>query len=258
MSGRAFIEDWIHLRRSTPGRRAHGGAQVARALHARNQPALAAHFEGLRTNELNQIERMRLYHTTQALITNATWTPELVAQDVVVDRLVVELKDLLEVKARRVGTPGGDAAKTLHDDLFAQGVVYYTQQNFAEESLRIAHLLDWLAQRPALVQKATAEDLVADLAAAHTTYASLLDAVSKSARADFDAVKQGELNNQRAFLEAIVQVLAWTATLPEGERETTRSEVLQSVVEHDQAINAALRARRKVVDVHPESGQPEG
>ena len=258
MAGRAFIEEWVHLRRSTPGRRAHAGAQVARALHARNQPALAAQFEALRPSELNQIERMRLYQAAQALTTDATWTPEIVAQDVAVDRLVVELKDLLEVNARRPGTPRGDAAKTLHDDLFAQGAAHYTQQNFAEESLRIAHLLNWLAQRPALVQLATADDVVAELKAAHTTYATLLDTASKAARADFEVVKQGELTNQRAYLEAIVQVLAWTATLPEGEREAAREEVLRSVVEHDAAIAAALRARRKVVDVNPESGQPEG
>ena len=44
---------------------------------------------------------------------------------------------------------------------------------------------------------------------------------------------------------------------PVAERPALRARLLAPVMEHDQAITDLIRARRRVKDVHPETGQPE-
>ncbi len=250
------IESWSTVRRFTPGRRAYAVRKIQQLLLAIGHADLAARCEGLISAELTQLETLRLFRVAQGLGT-ATWTPEIIAADVEVDRLVGDLAELLSALARRVGTPRGDAAKTLDDAAFSEGTAYYTQQNFGEEEVRVAGLVALLGRHAAEVTLTTADDIVIELTAAHTKYQSLILAHEKAARLQWDQVKAADLANQREFLELIHAIFGRTGEAPVADRPALRAKLLAPVMEHDQAITDLIRARRRIKDVHPETGQPE-
>ena len=250
------IESWSTVRRFTPGRRAYAVRKIQQLLLALGYADLAARCEGLISAELTQLETLRLFRMAQGSST-ATWTPEIIATDVEVDRLVGDLAELLGALARRTGTPRGDAAKKLDDAAFSEGTAYYTQQNFGEEEVRVAGLVALLARHPAEVALTTADDIVAELTVAHLKYQGLILAHEKAARMGYDQVKATDLANQREFLELINAIFTRTGEAPVADRPALRAKLLAPVIEHDQAITELIRARRRVKDVHPETGQPE-
>lgn len=250
------IESWSTLHRFTAGRRAFCARKMMALLLAAGHADLAARCDLIISAELSQLELQRLFRLGQGMA-EATWTPEIIAADHQLDRLLVDLIELLTALARRVGTPRGDAAKVLIDAGFSEGAAYYTQQTFTEEEVRVAGLILLLGRHPAEVALTTTDDIVADVTAAHLNYQTLLVAHEKAERLRFDEVKATDLANQRAFIELITAILARTGELPPAERAAARTHILGSVIEHDQAIGELLRGRRRIKDVHPDTGELE-
>ena len=250
------IEPWFNVNRSTPGRRAYTARRTKEAALALDYSAIAAACDAMVAQEQAQLERLRRYNADRALATAASWSPEINADDVLLDRLVVELRDTLGVLGQRTSSPRGQAAQTLLERYFAQGVPYYTQQVFEEEAERVRELVAGLTRDRALVEGATVTEVVDELGEVHTRYADAIAAFRKSDRTDFALVKQGELDNQRALLELIAQVLATTAELPVEKRLAQRQALLTTAAEQDQDISDLVRSRRKVRDVNPETGVP--
>lgn len=250
-------ESWTSLNRFVAGRRAYALRKIQIALIALGYADLAARCEPLIEAELVQIERLRLFKLGKSAATAAAWTPEIIAADVLLDRLLGDLRELLDALARRTGTPRGDAAKTLNGAALSEGLAYYTQQNFGIEEVRVASLLAVLARHANEVALTTTDDIVADLIVAHRNYQALIVAHTKANRPDWDSVKAGDLANQRQFIELIFAIFSRTGDLPEAERLAARERILAPVVEHDQAISAQISARRAIKDVNPETGEPE-
>lgn len=252
-----FIESWFTPYRSTAGRRAFSLRKVQALLRAAGYADLAALCDPLIAANLSQLELMRLFRVAQGL-PGGSWTPEIIAADITLDRALGDLIQLLEALARRTGTERGDAAKALLEAGFSEGLAYYTQQNFGEEEVRVAGLVALLARHPAKVAATTSADIVADITDAHQKFQTLLVAHEKAERMRFDEVKAADLANQRGYLELIAAILSRTGELPEAERAAARARLLGPVMEQNAAIGELMRLRRAVKDVDPDSGTPEG
>ncbi len=249
------IEQWISLNRFTPGRRAFCAGTIKQAARGR-WSRVDERCDAIVAAEREQIALLIQFKSGQALDSTAQWTPELVALDAELDRLITELRDILAAQSTRK-SPRGAASKALLDAHFAQGLPFYTQQIFEEESARVGVLTNALRGAPEQVALAGIDDCLADVAAAHDRYADLVKAHEKPARVAYDSVKQADLDNQRNFLELITIILNATGELTPAERDLTRKELLTIVAQHDAELSALVRARRRIADVDPDSGQPE-
>ena len=250
------IEHWISRNRFTAGRRGYAILHMQQALTALGHADLAALCEVAYAAELTHLEKHTLFKLAQQAASAAVWTPEIVAADVDVDRLVSELRDLLLALAKRANERGA-AANTILGAGFGQGVAWYTHAPFGVEEVRVAGLLGILGRHADEVAKTGAEDIVADLTASHTHYRTLIHSHEKVESISWDEVKASDLANQREFLELIGLVLARTHALAPAERLAARSQILRVAQEQDEAIREAIRQRRRVRDVHPQTGAPE-
>jgi hypothetical protein len=250
------IESWVTFRRVTPGRRGHVARHIRRLARLYGLDDIVALCDAIIQAEDALLLQQQQFKAGQALATEATWSPEVLALDVVLDRHLAELRNFLAALAVRVGTPRGDAAKVLLDAYFVQGLPYYTQQPIEEESARVGVLVVELAGKQAQVTLATADDMVADVAATHAQLAALVEKTVKAQRIAFDAIKAADLANHRALLGLFVEILAHTGRLPEAEGLALRAELLAEAAAQDAEVAAAIRARRPVVDVNPETGAP--
>ena len=119
------IDPWFNLNRSTPGRRAYTARRTKQEALRLGYEAIAALCDAIAEAEQGQLERLRRYSADRALATSASWSAEINADDVVLDRLVAELRDTLAVLGLRPSSPRGAAAQSLLERYFAQGVAYY-------------------------------------------------------------------------------------------------------------------------------------
>ena len=251
-------ESWMVLNRLTPGRRVFALRKMLVACLAFGLAELATRCETLIAENLLQLERWRVFKTGQALTTAATWSPEVLALDVELDRLLSELRDLLAALGRSTRTARGKAAKALYDAHFAVGLPWYTQVPIEDEDARVGELIRSLRSDPALLATATADEAVDDVALTHGRYAAQVVAHVKARRADYATVKAGELACHRALLELIAQVFTATFAAPEAERAAQRAQILEELARQDEELSDIARARRSVHDVDPDSGAPEG
>ena len=248
-------ESWMNYRRLTPGRRSHIARKVRRVAVAHGLDFLVGLCDRIIQREAALLAKRQQFAAGLALATEATWSPEVLSLDVTLDRLIGELRNFLAALAVRVGTPRGDAAAGLLERYFAQGLRYYTHQPVEEESARVGTLLAGLAADQAEVAVATAEDLVADVAATHGKYAALIESTVQAQRLRFDAIKADDLENHRALLGLLAEILVHTDRLgPAG--EALRRELLAEAVAQDAAVAALVRAKRVVAEVDPETGEP--
>lgn len=250
------IESWVTFRRITPGRRGHIARHVRRLARQYGLGDVVARCDAIIQAEDALLLQQQQFKAEQALATGATWSPEVLALDLVLDRHLAELRNFLAALAVRVGTARGDAAKALLDAYFVQGLPYYTLQPIEEEAARVGVLVTELAGKRAEVALATAEDMVADVTTTHARFAELVEHTVKAQQIAFDAIKTADLANHRALLGLFVEILAHTGRLPEAEGLALRAELLAEAAAQDAEVAAAIRARRPVVDVNPETGAP--
>lgn len=251
------IESWININRMTPGRRGFVARKIKTAAGEHGCVTLEPMCDAIIVQETEQLALIRRYRAARAQQETGRWSPEILEQDAAVDRLVSELRALLTVLAKREATARGQAAKALLDAHFAQGVAYYTQVGFEQQSERVGELLQALAAAGEQVATATVDDVVADLTVAHAHFAQLLTAFEKPERIEYNTVKEVDLANQRALLELISEIFAATRAFEPQARSNAREALLDDLSQHDAAISKAVRARRRIRDVHPETGEPQ-
>lgn len=249
------LESLYRLNRFTAGRRGYMARQLRSDLDTAGMAVLVALCDTIIEAEQGLLTLMREFRNAQATPSRATWTPEIIAQDQLLDRLLTALRDLLATLRQRTGTPRGDAAAAVYDLAFKTGVAYYTQAPIDEENEKVGELLNGLAAEGERLRTATADDLVADIQTAHTRYNELITTFRKGTRLDYQAVKDLDLANQRRFLELVTRIVAWSFDQPDP--LAARQKLLKVVGEKDQEITDLIRARRRISDVHPETGEAE-
>lgn len=253
----AQLESLVSINRITPGRRANAARQVKVELLALGLDALAAICDAIINAERTLIALMREFRNAQVTFSEATWTPEIIAQDQLLDRLLSELRDVLVALGKRTGTPRGDAASSLYDVSFASGLAWYTQAPIDEENERVGELVERLARESAKLEKATVDELFAEVVAAHTLYNTLITTFRKGERTSYDAIKGTDLANQRGLLALVSRIITYTLDLPEGDQLSVRQRLLGPILQKDHEVSELIRQRLRIRDVDPDSGVPE-
>lgn len=248
------LESWFSLHRFSPGRRAFCARRMREAQTSVMLGDVIALCDAIIAAEREQIAVQKAWREGQAAGPGGGWTPEILALDLVLDRLIVQLRDLLAALAV-VPDDRGKAAQKLLTKHFAEGPTFYTHAIIEEEAERVGQLVDALSRTPEDVATATVQRLVADITAKHAEYAALVNAAKKPARTSFEEVKAVDLKNQRRFLRLVM--LALNATDTDAGPTPDRQLLLSIVAEQDADIAAAIRAKRAVKDVDPDTGETE-
>jgi len=251
---RSQLEAWINVRRFISGRRSFCAYTIRPKAQAFGLDAVGGLCDAIIAAEQQQQVLQSRWQTVNGV--PVVWSPELVALDVTLDRNVAELRDLLHALSAG-GSDRAKAAKRLYAKHFdKQGVAYYTQAIYEEEAERVGALVSQLAAEgdAADVTGATVEEHFATLRDTHVAYAALVRNPERPPRMAYDELKTTDLVNQRRFLALVVKILDLTEGTADGLAQ--RKELLAIVEEQDAEVFAELRAKRKVRDVDPVSGQP--
>lgn len=250
------IELWFRLNRLTSGRRGHAARRIKAESKALDLPTIGPLCDALIDKEAKHSVLEGRYRAARAQNSTTTWSAEVLEQDRLLDRLLVTFRDLLAALAKLPWTPRGDAAEGMLAAYFQDGVTYYTHAIIEDESARVGALLERLDGDSERIIAATADDLVADISVAHERYVELIQQVELPERVEFSAVKASDLANQRQLLELVAEIFAATRELDDDARATAREALLREVARHDAEVSAAISAKRRVIDVHPETGEP--
>jgi len=182
------------------------------------------------------------------------WPREVLDLDVALDRRVGVAHNLIRSMADvYAGAPSGPAWSALILAAFPEGATYYTAVPYVEEAARVGVLLEVLGEArwaPLLADGGVAQ-AVADVRAAHASYAAAVSRFDRADKVGWDDVKARDLaNHQRlcVLIAGIVHELADDAT--------ARAAALEPCAHQDHEIFQLLRARRAVLDVDPTSGEP--
>ena len=246
-------ESWIDLRRMPPGRRQVCFQQVKEHLPPDANALRSQCDEGI-TAESQQLALMLKFKGDQADDTNRVWPRAVIDLDVALDRHVGGLQDFIATMVRIFGgKPAGEVWVKLMQATFPAGATYYTGQVYVEESARVATLLAELA-KPAWAS-VTAEgimrDTIAMLAEVHGQYAEAVTKFVQLERVNWDSVKDQDLANHRRLCVLVAGIVSTFAA--DG---ATRQRLLAPVARQDQEVYEALRDRRRVLDVDPNTGEP--
>ena len=246
------IEFWVSINRLPPGRRVRALQRMRRVAAGHGLGQVVALCDVAIVEGRAQLELVRKAQMTSAAPMGA-WTPEILALDVRLDRIVADLRELLVALARRPQSRAGQVATALLNEHFAQGLAWYTQAPIDQEDVRVAGLVAALTQDAAGVAAVHAEEVVAELVGVHAEYADKVGAHDKALPDQTYAVfRAGELAGHRALLEVVAEVLAATRPLPEDERLARRGALLAEVAVQEAEVTEEIRARRRPTDVEPD------
>lgn len=246
------IEFWVSINRLPPGRRVRALQRLRRVAAAHAMAPVVALCDAAIVEGKAQLELVRKAQMAPAAPI-ASWTPEILALDVRLDRILADLRELLVALARRPQSRAGQVATALLNEHFAQGLAWYTQATIDQEDVRVAGLVEALTRDAAGVAAVHADDVVADLVAVHAEYAEKVGEHDKALPSQTYAVfKASELAGHRALLEVVAEVLAATRALPEDERLARRGALLAEVAVQEAEVTEEIRARRRPTDVEPD------
>lgn len=252
-------EAFFNVNRFPVGVRIFVVGQMSKAAKAAGLPAdVVTRCDRCIAADRAHMAHFKAYVTSQAQASTAAWSPEILEIDSRMDPLVVDLRDSLSVQARRPHTPKGAASKELLDAHFSMPATWYTHVAIEDGCERVGLLLAELAADPARVAAAEVGEIIAELVPLHTSLAEHIEAHEKTKPIAFESIRQGDLEGHRALLGLVGHVLHLTNDLPTEARLAQRQALLAPVLEKNAEITAAIRARRRVVDVNPDSGLPEG
>lgn len=247
-------ESWIEVRRMPPGRRQWAFTHVLARL-PESAPDLRALCEQGIAAESELLSYLLRFKGDQGTKDpSKVWPRAVVDLDAVLDRRIGHLQDFLRtMTAIFDGKPRGDTWQRLLQATFPAGATYYTAQPYVEQAARVKTLLNELAS-PAWAEL-TGESVVAEtigaLADAHGVYASAVSRFEQLDKVSWDHVKGLDLADHRRLCVLVAGVVSAFAN-----DEATRGRLLAPIAQQDQEVYEALRARRKVLDVDPSTGEP--
>lgn len=190
--------------------------------------------------------------------TGAQYSPLAKQLDVSVDTALSALHDSLELEARNSAAddPLGKQAETLRSTLFPNGVAAVTALNYVDELAEVERILtavksdEWAP----IITGLGISRRVARLDALEPQYrAAVADPANKVA---FTEVKAARARGQSLLLQAVALVLGKYPS-DNAADVAAREKLLAPIFRQNDAVRDYLRARRPVVDVNPETGEPE-
>ncbi|AKT36409.1 uncharacterized protein CMC5_005220 [Chondromyces crocatus] len=237
------------------GRRLFALAQVVKAADGLGLPPIATHA------------RAALAHDTLTRTLDTRWAaraqpPPLDAVlkpiDAKLDRTLSSLRDAARAQAE-VATPAdGLAAKveTFLREVFPIGVGAITSLVYVEELSQVDRILDKVRG-----PNAPLADLVTEIGLTRHVerLAELAEQYRKALEVPKNDLTWGEVRAARArgqnlLLETVALIIAYTAG-DTPERATARATLLAPILVQNEAVRQYLRARRRVEDVDPVTGE---
>jgi Family of unknown function (DUF6261) len=241
-----------NLYRFSPGRALWALRQVqqrALALNKGEITALAAMGMAAAQEALDLLLRAQNNHTGQ-------YPPEAAAADNLVDHGVVGIDGYLEVQSRMYrGEARAAAAERLRDALLPNGVVAIIRLPYAEQHGQVSTLLARAAD-PALAADVAAlselDSLLERLGVLNDQYRAVLG--QSAPRPSREDLREAERRCQE-LLEATAGFIHGHFALHDPGNVAGRDQLLEPILQQNEAIRAARRLRRPPVDVNPETGE---
>ncbi|MRG96840.1 hypothetical protein [Polyangium spumosum] len=187
------------------------------------------------------------------------FAPEAKPIDLAIDGVLGAIRDTAErqVDASAPGDPIAKSGAALLEEIFPRGLFAVTSLPFVEELCEVERILGVL-EDPARV--ATVQDLglsryVARLSDLVKQYRAALE-LPLPKRVTFAEVKAARNEGQRRMLQLMAMIVGRYPS-ESAEDQACRLALLGPIVQQNEAIGQALRARRAAEDVNPETGEPE-
>jgi hypothetical protein len=237
-----------------PGRRQWVFKQVGERLPETASGLRALAAEGAATEGELLAFMLKFRGDQSAKDPTKVWPRQVVELDAALDRQVGNLHDLTKTMvAVYGGKPEGALWVRLQQAAFPAGAAYYTTQPYIEEAARVKTLLLELgsATWASLTASGVVAETVAAVTEAHSAYSAEVSKFDELDKVTWDRVKALDLANHRRLCALVAGIVAGFTTDAE-----LRKRLLAPVAQQDQEVYEALRARRRVLDVDPDTGEP--
>jgi len=246
------------------GRRLFALGQVAERAKARGFPELAKHCTGAVSQDRECLALERRWEglvaeskgkaTPKVLAAGAT--PEAASVDPLVDNTLTAIRD--HAVSQTAGAPADDpihaTVASFLKAIYPAGVQEVTKLGFVLELAAVDAIVDLLQSKghaPVVTELGLGRlsKRLADLA---VVYRAAIGAPNESTLV-FGDVRAARIHGQDLLLEAIAMVLGKHHGTS-AQDVAARDNLLGPILAQNEAIGAAMKARRAVVDVNPETG----
>lgn len=244
----------LNLYQFSTGRRLFAMQQVLTRAHQRSLPPLEAHIE------------LCLEHDHQTRQLDARWsgktgkqihvTGEVLVQEVdsLVDRTLTALRNVAQAQAD-TATPGDGIAErvgTFLREIFPAGVAAITSLPYVDELAAVDRIVGRLqGDLQPLVDILHLERQATRLAQLAVDYRAALEAPKSTT--SFGDVRSARARGQELMLEVVAMILGLYPRASGADLDA-RADLLGPIFQQNEAIRLYLRARRRVEDVDPETG----
>lgn len=190
--------------------------------------------------------------------TGAQYSPLAKQLDVSIDTAISALHDGLESEAKNSAPddPLGQQAETLRQTLYPNGVAGVTALNYIDELAEVERILRTVksAEWAPVITTLGLSRRVARIETLEPQYRS---AVADPANTlAFVEVKAARSRGQSLMLQAVAIILGKYPSDSDADL-AARGKLLAPILRQNDAIRDYLRARRPVVDINPDTGEPE-
>ncbi|MDI1448049.1 hypothetical protein [Polyangium sp. 6x1] len=186
------------------------------------------------------------------------FAPEAKILDVAIDGVLGAIRDTAErqVEASAPGDPIALKGVGLLKELFPRGLFAVTSLPFVEELCEVERILAALESptRAALVHELGLSRYVARLSDLVQQYRAALEKPLPP-QVTFAEVKAARAEGQRRMLQLIAMIVGRYPSDEPADR-AGRAALLGPILQQNEAIGQALRARRAADDVDPKTGEP--
>jgi hypothetical protein len=264
----ASLASLINLYVFPTGRRLFALAQVAQRAKKRGLTDLAKHCASAVAHDQHCLSLERKWAGTVAAARGkappparpADAPPELTVIDPLMDRTLTAIRDHAE--SQRAGAPPADpiheTVTSFLKSAFPTGDVSdITSLPAVEQLAAVDVLLKLFEERPvaAQIKELGLGRLAQRVADLQVQYRAALSAPAPESLA-FSTVRAARIDGQDLLLQTVAIVLGhFHGKTPE--HAEARAELLGPILEQNDAIALAMRTRRAVVDVQPETGAPD-
>ena len=190
--------------------------------------------------------------------TGAQYSPLAKQLDISIDTAISALHDGLESEAKNSAPddPLGQQAETLRQTLYPNGIAGVTALNYIDELAEVERILRTVksAEWAPVITTLGLSRRVARIETLEPQYRS---AVADPANTlAFVEVKAARTRGQSLMLQAVAIILGKYPSDSDADL-AARGKLLAPILRQNDAIRDYLRARRPVVDINPDTGEPE-
>ncbi|MCG8423790.1 MAG: hypothetical protein MJE77_38325 [Proteobacteria bacterium] len=239
----------------TTGRRLFAMRQLRKLALARGMSALVQRIDEAMAHDRST---RRLDLEWQKARNEGTADPVLVELDRLLDSALVGLRDMTRALTRgaRDNDPIHDQVEHLLSTIFPAGVSEVTGLPYVDELSAVETIIEMLRGELAeLVEALGIGSQVARIESLTAEYRATQNQ-SKS-RITYDKVKMARVKGHAFLCEVVAMVVGRFHRHDSDEHARARAELLAPILEQNEAIRTYRTRRRPVVDIDPDTGEPD-